>query len=44
VKSVLNDPSLAQRLVAGGRERVRAEFSEEAVVRRYRDLLSAVKR
>lgn len=42
--AVLHDAALAARLRAGGLERVRKEFSEEAVVRQYVELLSAVKR
>jgi glycosyltransferase involved in cell wall biosynthesis len=42
--AVLGDAALAARLRAGGLARVREEFSEEAVVRRYLELFSAVRR
>lgn len=45
ILAVLGDPALAARLGAGGRQRVRDEFSFEAVVRRtedlYRELLAS---
>lgn len=44
VNAVLNDGELSGRLRAGGFERVRREFSEDAVVQQYMDLLSTVKR
>ena len=44
VNAVLGDGGLSGRLRAGGFERVRKEFSEDAVVQRYMDLLSTVRR
>ncbi len=42
INVLLRDPDLGRRLIQGGRARVAAEFSEHAVVSRYRDLLEAV--
>jgi len=42
VNAVLADKALADRLVAGGRTRVENEFSENAVVNRYREVLQTV--
>jgi glycosyltransferase involved in cell wall biosynthesis len=44
VNAVLNDGALSGRLRAGGLERIRKEFSEDAVVQQYLDLISTVKR
>ncbi|MCA0200510.1 MAG: glycosyltransferase [Proteobacteria bacterium] len=44
VNKVLVDSALAGKLRAGGFERVRKEFSEDAVVQRYMDLLATVRR
>jgi len=44
VNALLGDGGLSGRLRAGGFERVRKEFSEDAVVQRYMDLLSTVRR
>ena len=42
VKSLLADPALAAGLVAGGHKRAAGEFSEDAVVNRYREALQSV--
>lgn len=42
VRGLLADASLAGKLVAGGRARVAAAFSEAAVVGRYREVLASV--
>lgn len=42
VNAVLADRALAQRLVAGGRQRTAAEFSESAVVERYLAVYRAI--
>ncbi len=44
INSVLKDPGLGQRLIQGGRARVTAEFSEAAVVGRYRQVLETITR
>lgn len=44
VNAVLGDTGLATRLKANGLERVRAEFSEAAVVQQYLDLFATVGR
>ena len=44
VNAVLGDDAVAARLRAAGLERVRTEFSEDVVVRRYLSLFSAVRR
>jgi glycosyltransferase involved in cell wall biosynthesis len=44
ITTLLGDAGLSEQLKAGGLERVRKEFSEEAVVRQYLELLSTVKR
>ena len=44
VNAILGNADLAATLRANGLERIRKEFSEEAVVRQYVDLLSTVKR
>ncbi len=44
VNRLLGDDALAGKLRAGGFERVRREFSEDAVVQQYMDLLSTVRR
>ncbi len=44
VNAVLNDGGLSGKLRAGGLERIRKEFSEDAVVQQYMDLLSTVRR
>lgn len=38
IRRVLEEPGLAARLVEAGRQRYRAEFTEEACVRRYREM------
>jgi glycosyltransferase involved in cell wall biosynthesis len=43
VRRVLADRGLADRLAAGGRLRAAAEFSEAAVVARYREVLTAIR-
>ena len=42
IRKVLDNPGFADDLVAAGRERNRAEFSEEAVVERYKDLYHTI--
>ncbi len=44
INGILNDPGLSRRLVEGGQARVAAEFSEAAVLGRYRQVLEAVTR
>ncbi|MGE4062413.1 MAG: glycosyltransferase [Rhodospirillaceae bacterium] len=44
VNAVLADGAFSGKLRAGGLERVRKEFSEDAVVQQYLDLLSTVRR
>lgn len=44
VNTLLHDAALAAKLRTNGFERIRREFSEEAVVRQYLELLSTVKR
>jgi glycosyltransferase involved in cell wall biosynthesis len=42
VNRLLNDPGLAQRLVDGGRRRTAAEFSQSAVIARYREVFAEI--
>lgn len=44
VGDLLRDPDLGRRLAVGGQRRVQAEFSESAVVSRYREVFEAVTR
>jgi glycosyltransferase involved in cell wall biosynthesis len=44
VNGLLRDPDLTVKLVAGGGQRVAGEFSEAAVVGRYREVLQTVTR
>jgi glycosyltransferase involved in cell wall biosynthesis len=44
IRRVLASPDLARRLVANGRQRVAAEFSEQAVISAYLDLFAKVAR
>ena len=43
VKEMISSPELAARLVAAGKKRVAAEFSEEAIVAQYRALFERVR-
>ncbi len=42
VNSLLNDPAKGRRLASGGLQRAQNEFSESAVVGRYREVLEAI--
>jgi glycosyltransferase involved in cell wall biosynthesis len=42
VRGLLADAPLARKLIAGGRARVAREFSESAVVNRYRDVFQSI--
>jgi glycosyltransferase involved in cell wall biosynthesis len=42
IRQILRSPELRDRLVAHGRERIAAEFSETAVVSRYAELFRAL--
>ena len=44
INSLLGDAALAAQLVAGGQKRTAAEFSESAVVNRYREVLETIMR
>jgi len=44
INQLLRDPALVLTLISGGRARVAAEFSEEAVVGRYREVFEAALR